>query len=79
MKEKKASLPLYVIVGIIIALVALILYSFFAQGVIYEFMQNVGAIESDINESMQDALGSGNEKDSSSNDESDFIEGMLGG
>ncbi len=79
MKEKRASLPLYVIVGIIIALVALILYSFFAQGVIYEFMQNVGAIESDINESMRDALGSGNEKDSSSNDESDFIEGMLGG
>ena len=61
MKEKRASLPLYVIVSIIIALVALLLYSFFAQGIIYEFMQNVGAIESDISEGMEDALGSGDE------------------
>lgn len=66
MQGKKSSLQLYVIVGLVIALVALVSYSFFAQGVVYTFMENIGAVESDLNESMQDALNSEGENNNES-------------
>ncbi|MFW6013872.1 MAG: hypothetical protein ACOCZ6_04330 [Nanoarchaeota archaeon] len=79
MQGKKATLPMYVIVSLIIALVALLLYSFFAQGIIYDFMQNLGAIEGDINESMQDALDSEDDNGGESQDEGEIIESFFGG
>lgn len=53
MKVNKKAMSYYVIVSLILALVVFFSYSFFTKGVVYNYVENVGLVEEDVNESLE--------------------------
>ncbi|MGM5481865.1 MAG: hypothetical protein ACQESF_00235 [Nanobdellota archaeon] len=51
MKSKKA-MSYYVLISLIIGLLVLISYSFFSKGMVFNFLDNVGIVEDDMDQSV---------------------------
>ncbi len=63
MKRKKGNMQWTIIISLILALVVLLSYSFFTQGIVYSVLEDIGGVESDLNESMGCVVEPGTEGD----------------
>lgn len=79
MKSKK-GMGYFVIVSLILALIIFLSYSFLTKGMVFRFLDNVGVVEDDLDESIECVVepGTNGDEDGDGIKDDDECEGVKG-